>query len=120
MLARWLAATFVESNGAPPTQRIIGRIARADYAVVTAATLAAPASKRPLSHPQQLRRLQLAQLARLIPIHNTPQLQHSHTLKNFRPPHSHPPFRGKRFTGQIVCYLNRTYPVLPTRRHDRP
>ena len=40
----------------------------------------APAAERALAHPQQLRRFQLAEFVRVIPVEHAPELDHSHTL----------------------------------------
>jgi len=72
-----------------------------------------PAPERPFTDTQELRRLQLVELQSLVPAQNIQKLHHSHTLKGFRPAHHVPP-KGHEITGQIVCYINRTYRVLPT------
>ena len=72
-----------------------------------------PAPERPLAHPEQLRRLFLAQLRRLPAVQNVQKHRHAHPLKGFRPAHPDPPKRAGS-TGQIVRYLNRTYRLLPT------
>ncbi len=66
-----------------------------------------PPTKCPLADPKQLGRLALVQFAQFIPIQNTPELDHSHTLKGFRPAHPGSP-KEPSITGQIVRYLNRT------------
>ena len=70
-----------------------------------------PPPKRPFAHTQKLRRLQLTELRRLPTTQYVLELDHPHTLMGFRPPHP-TPSKGPMRTGQIVCYLNRTYPVL--------
>ncbi len=74
----------------------------------------APASKCPLVNPEQFRRLHLIELRRLVAAQNVQKPHHTHTLKGFRPAHQNPR-KGSDATGQIVCYLSRTYRVLPTR-----
>ena len=77
----------------------------------------APAPKRPLAHPKQLRRLLLIQLRQFPAALDVQKHRHAHPLKGFRPAHPNPPKRA-RPTGQIVRYLNRTYRVLPTKIHQ--
>jgi len=49
-----------------------------------------PAPKRPLPDAQELRRLQLTELRRLVTPQNIQKLDHSHTLMGFRPAHREP------------------------------
>src|SRR5271166_6433673 len=69
-----------------------------------------PTSKRPLVDTKQLRCLHLVELRRLIAAQNVQKPHHTHTLKGFRPAHQIPR-KGADATGQIVCYLRRTYHV---------
>src|SRR5579884_2117664 len=64
----------------------------------------APAPKRPLAHPQQLRRFELAQNASLPAAQHIAKLQHSQSLPLLRPPHAAPPKRA---------IMHRTDHVLP-------
>jgi hypothetical protein len=75
----------------------------------------APTPEGPFANTQQLRRLLLVQLRRVPAAKYVPELQHTNTLSGFRQAHPRPPKRPG-LTGQIVCYLNRTYRVLPTPR----
>src|SRR5512134_2096062 len=77
-----------------------------------------PPPERPLAHPQQLRRLQLAQLPPRATAENVPKLHQAHALQNLRPSHPRLPSRRRQQTGQIVRYLIRTDPVLPTTRTE--
>src|SRR5713101_5920803 len=77
-----------------------------------------PTPKCPLANTQKLRRFQLTELRGLVPTKNIQELDHSHTLMGFCPAHSNPNQRDQN-TGQIVCYLNRTYRVLPTASRPR-
>src|SRR5208337_2080944 len=72
-----------------------------------------PTSKRPLIDPKQLRCLHLVKLRRLVAAQNVKKPHHTHTLKGFRPAHQIPR-KGADATGQIVCYVIRTYRVLAT------
>src|SRR5208337_3160101 len=72
-----------------------------------------PTSKRPLIDPKQLRCLHLVELRRLVAAQNVKKPHHTHTLKGFRPAHQ-TPRKGADATGQIVCYVIRTYRVLAT------
>src|SRR5271166_3982607 len=72
-----------------------------------------PTSKRPLIDPKQLRCLHLVELRRLVAAQNVKKPHHTHTLKGFRPAHQIPR-KGADATGQIVCYVIRTYRVLAT------
>ena len=75
----------------------------------------APTAEGPFANPQQFRRLHLVQLRCIPAAKNVRELQHTNTLSGFR--QAHPPNLpvGKPVpTGQIVCYINRTYRVLPT------
>jgi len=47
----------------------------------------APAPKRPLPNPQQLRRFHLTELRRLVTAQNVQKPHHPHTLQGFRPAH---------------------------------
>src|SRR3954462_6904101 len=78
----------------------------------------APAAKRPLRDAKQISRIGLGEFARFIPIQYAPELDHSHTLKGFRTAHPWPS-KGPSITGQIVCYLNRTYHALSTSKPTR-
>src|SRR5271169_4303119 len=57
----------------------------------------APAPKRPLAHPKQLRRLLLVQLRRFPTTPNIQKHRHAHPLKGFRPAHPNPPKRAQRY-----------------------
>ncbi len=46
-----------------------------------------PTTECPLADPKQLRRFALVEFARFIPLQHAPELDHSHTLKGFRPAH---------------------------------
>ena len=76
-----------------------------------------PTSKRPLIDPKQLRCLHLVELRRLVAAQNVKKPHHTHTLKGFRPAHQIPR-KGADATGQIVCYVTRTYRVLATTRNS--
>src|SRR5271166_3402323 len=73
-----------------------------------------PTSKRPLVDTKQLRCLHLVELRRLVASQNVQKPHHTHTLKGFRPAHQIPR-KGADATGQIVCYVIRTYRVLATK-----
>jgi hypothetical protein len=49
-----------------------------------------PAAKRPLAHPHQLGRLELADLLRFPSRQHIPKLQHAHSFQDLRPAHPHP------------------------------
>ena len=73
-----------------------------------------PAAEGPLAHPQDLRRLRLAQLALLPASVDILELHHSQSLQHLRPPHRSLPLGETHPTGQIACYKNRSYRVSPT------
>ena len=71
-----------------------------------------PATECSFAHPQQLRSLLLTEFVRLVTTKHTPKPDHPHTLQRFRT--AHQALQRAKITGQIVCYLNRTYRVLLT------
>src|SRR5277367_5902594 len=66
-----------------------------------------PAPDRPLTHPEQLRRLLLIELRRFPAVKKSQKPRHAHCLFGFPPAHPNP-FKKGRITGQVVRYLNRT------------
>ena len=72
-----------------------------------------PATERPLGDAKQLSGFDLVEFSQFIAAQNTPELDHSHTLKGFVQ-RIQALSKEPSITGQIVCYLNRTYRVLPT------
>src|SRR5882757_10996918 len=64
----------------------------------------APTAKRPFGDAEQLSRFDLVEVGRFIAAQNTPKLDHSHTLKGFRPAHPGSPQRAQ---------YHRTDRVLP-------
>src|SRR5271166_5602976 len=58
---------------------------------------ALPAPERPLAHPQELRRLLLAQLRRFPAVQNVQKHRHAHPLKGLRPAHPTPPKKGQTY-----------------------
>ena len=70
----------------PPARRLAQpAVQQAGFAVVLEAD--APASKRPLPDPEQLRRFQLSELRSLVATQNIPELDHTNPLEGFRPAH---------------------------------
>jgi hypothetical protein len=74
-----------------------------------------PAAERALAHPQDLRRLGLAQLPPLPPPPDVLEPHPPQSLQHLRPPHPPLPLEGPESTGQIACYQDRSYRVLSTR-----
>jgi hypothetical protein len=100
----------------PPARRLAEpAVEEAGLAVLLIA--ARPAPQRPLAHPEQLRRLLLAELRRFPTAQKIQKHRHAHPLSGFRPAHPTPP-KGAGLTGQIVRYLNRTYRLLSTIAHE--
>jgi hypothetical protein len=70
----------------PPARRLAQpAVQQARLSVVLEAQ--APASKRPLPDPEQLRRFQLTELRSLVATQNIPELDHTNPLEGFRPAH---------------------------------
>ena len=72
-----------------------------------------PPTECPLGDAEQRCRIHLVEFAGFITLEYAPELDHAHTLQGFRTAHQGSP-KSPSTTGQIVCYLNRTYHVLPT------
>src|SRR5271169_1838262 len=80
----------------PPTRRLAQpAVQQAGLSVVLEAD--APASKRPLPDPEQLRRFQLSELRSFVATQNIPELDHTNPLEGFRPAHPTSP------KGQTLC-----------------
>jgi len=91
-------------NRNPPARRLAEpTVDKTNLALLLVPAL--PAPKRPLVHPQKLRRLFLVQLRRFPATKNVQKYGNAHPLKGFRPAHPNPPLRAKR---------DRTYRLLPT------
>ena len=79
-----------------------------------------PAPEIALAHPQNLRRLGLAQRALLPALRQRLELHHPHPLQHLRPVHPRPLLSwSDSKTGQLTCYKIRTddEPATPRARH---
>src|SRR5689334_15549043 len=92
----------------PPARRPPAPAIHDPLCPVRLISVAQPA-KVPLAHPQQLRRLDAAQLPRLMQPNRIDDPGHSDLRQHAIPPAQ---------TGQIVCYETRTYLVSPTSFHS--
>jgi len=90
-VAPWIAEASLAADWAAvsPSTAEIAALKKAGFAILLVAP--APAPKRALVDPQQLRRLQLAQASLRTTSKNVPELHHAHTLQNLRPSHQSPP-----------------------------